>query len=190
MTGSKKPPPREAKPEAAPKSAVGLIAVAMRPDYPEALLFLGSLALESGDITAAAQYVEHLHAIRPEDPGARLLFATVQLLKGTEAKNAGNDTAAENLYRSGLDAAPDFGPLLLETGLVAVRHGRFANAASSFERYLRIEPADPRGYIALGKCLLATDRAAEARPVFERGLIAAKKAGAQAQIEERKRVLQ
>jgi tetratricopeptide (TPR) repeat protein len=152
-------------------------ALAMRPDYPEALRFLGSLALESRDISVAERYVPRLYTLQPSDQGARLLFAALQLLKGTAAKTAGQLADAEKNFAAGLGANPDFLPLLQETGVLAMRQGKPGDAVAAFERYVKLEPADPDGYLSLGKALLATGRAAEGRAVFERGLVAAQKAG-------------
>lgn len=164
-------------------------ALAMRPDYPEALLFLASLALEARDVAAAEQHVNRLYTIQPDDPGARLLYATLQLLKGGAANDAGNLAEAEKIFQRGLEASPEFPPLLRESGLLAIKRQQFAEAAGSFERYVRAEPNDAEGYVLLGKTLLATQREAEARQVFERGLSVAGKTGAQDQIAEIKRLL-
>ncbi|HEX2854371.1 MAG TPA: tetratricopeptide repeat protein [Opitutaceae bacterium] len=166
-------------------------ALAMRPDYVEALRFLGSLALDARDLPAAERHITRLRSLRPEDPGTRLLFAALQLFEGAAAETAGNPAEAEQRYAAGLDAAPDFLPLLRERGALAMRQKKFSDAAAAFERYVRFEPADPGGYLSLGKALAAGGRADEAREIFERGRAAAQKAGdrAKAEAEELRRLL-
>lgn len=166
-------------------------ALAMRPEYPEALLFLGSLALEERDVRAAEGPVTRLYRLRPDDTDARLLFATLQLLAGGAAEGAGELTRAENHYRAGLEAAPEFVPLVREQGLLALKLNQPAAAAEAFDRYVRLEPADPEGYILWGKSLKAAGRIDEARKIFQRGLEAASRSGprGRAQAEELRQLL-
>lgn len=154
-------------------------ALAMRPDYPEALLFLGSLALQAGDIAAAESPVERLYQLRPADADARLLFATLQLLQGNASKAAGDLLAADAHFRRGLEAAPDFAPLLREHGQLALDRKNFAEALEAFRHYVQNEPGDPAGFLLLGQTLLAVGQKPGALSAWQHGRDLAQKARAE-----------
>ncbi len=151
-------------------------AVALRPDYAEALVMLGGMAIESGEIATAERVATQLHELQPNEPGSRLLFAGLQLIKGRAAEQKADLEEADRLYRAGLAVSPDFTPLLREAGLLSVRRAQFEQAVEMFDRYLRIEPRDLEAYVWLGDALVEAGRDAEARNVFERGLVGAQKA--------------
>lgn len=164
-------------------------ALAMRPDYPEALYAHAALELEAGDFVAAESSVFKVYALDPEEPNAQRLVASWHLLKGLAAGQAGDVTAADRQFRAGLAVAPDFALLLRETGRLAERRARWTEAAEAFEHYLRVQPADPSGYLEYGLVLQKMGRAAESTAVFQRGLHAAQQAGDQVRLEEFKRLL-
>ena len=159
-------------------------AVSMRPNYPEALVLLGSLAIEAGDVATAERHITRLYALQPDEPGSRLLYAALHLIKGTAADKAGHLDEAAELFQAGLQASPNLGPLLRESGSVAMRRGAFADAVELLRRYVRIEPADATAFAWLGEALVETDHPADARKILEQGKLLAQKAGNQAQVDE------
>jgi tetratricopeptide (TPR) repeat protein len=159
-------------------------AIALRPDFARALVMLGGIAVDAGDRAGAEAIVARLRELRPDDPGSRLLFAGLQLMKGQAAQEAGELDQAARFFTEGLAAAPDFAPLLREYGHLAFRRAQFAAAADLFDRYLRIERRDLQAYVWLGDALAGNDRALEARDVYERGLALARKAGDRLRITE------
>ncbi len=164
-------------------------ALSMRPDYPEALFALGSLDLEAGDFAAAEPYATKLWSLDPDDPNARLLLANWHLVKGLAAGNSGTLDEADSQFRAGLEVSPEHGPLLLAAGSLALQRGKPADAEEAFEHYVKVEPADPQGYRALGLVLQRLGRTADAAAAFRGGLGAAQKAGDQALVEEFKGLL-
>ncbi len=164
-------------------------ALAMRPDYPEALFALAALELDAGDFVAAEPSVFKVYALDPEEPNAQRLVASWHLLKGRAAGQTGDVTAADRQFRAGLAVAPDFALLLRETGRLAERRTRWTEAAEAFEHYVRVQPADPSGYLEYGLVLQKIGRPADAEAVLQRGLNAAQQAGDQARLDEFKRLL-
>jgi len=151
-------------------------ALAIRPEYPEALYAMARAGLESGDLAGSQPYVDKLYALGPDDPNARYLLATWHLAKGKEAAQSGDLDEAARQYGAGLALSPEHGALLREKGALDAQAGRLAQATQALEHYLRVEPADPQGYLLLGLTLQRAGRPADSSAVFQRGLDAARKA--------------
>lgn len=159
-------------------------ALELEPQHAGALELAGTLAIDAHDRPEAERVINRLYADRPDDPRARVLFAALQLMKGNAAADAGDLDAADRWYQAGLVAAPEFGPLLRESGALAMRRGQSGDAVAALERYVKIEPSDVRGYALLGRALQDAGRRAEARRVLQRGLALAQRAGDQAAIAQ------
>jgi Flp pilus assembly protein TadD len=164
-------------------------ALTMRPDYIDAMLLLGMIEMQTGDVAAAEPTVNRLFTLRPEDPRVRPLFAGLQMYKGLAAQHAGKLDEAGKFYQTGLEAVPDYVPLLRAAGILAIKQSRFSDAVEIFRNYVRVEPKDPQGCLALGKALQGAGRMPEAREVFERGLHLAEAGGNAAQVEEFRQAL-
>lgn len=164
-------------------------ALALRPDYPEALYAIGRAGLEEGDYTGSQPYVTRLYTLNPDDPNAQYLFATWHLAKGLSVAQAGDLDEAGRLYHAGLAASPENGDLLREAGSAAAERGHLPDAVDALEHYLRVEPADPRGYLLLGIALNKAGRQADSNAVLQRGLEAAVRASNQSAAEEFKSLL-
>ena len=159
-------------------------ALAMRSDYPEAWFALAAVDLDAGDFAAAEPLVFKVYALDPDEPNAQRLLASWHLLKGMAEARAAHPDEADRHYRAGLAVAPEFGPLLLEAGRWAARHRQWPDAVEKLEHYIRVKPADPQGFLALGLALRADGRTVEAATLLERGLEAARRAGDQAALQE------
>lgn len=158
------------------------LALAMRPDYHEALVLLAGMAIEAEDTVAAAGPVDRLQIVYPDDPVTQVLYGTFQLLKGVEAEQAGKIPEAIAFNRSGRDAAPTYAPLMRQAGIFFMRHGQIADAVTAYERLIGLTPSDPSAYYLLADALQGSGRDEEARAILERGLIAAKEMGDQVSI--------
>lgn len=164
-------------------------ALAIRPEYTESLQALGSMALEARDLETAEQNVAVLYRLKPDDEGAQLLYAIVQLMKGMKARDEGRGADAARLFQGGLEVRPEFGPLLRESGLLAARQSRWSEAVEFLTRLVKAEPDRAGHYLLLGQALQQTGRAAEARDAYLRGLQVAEATGAQTEREELQRRL-
>jgi predicted Zn-dependent protease len=107
----------------------------------------------------------------------------------SSAQRAGKLDDAGKFYRTGLEAVPDYVPLLRAGGILALKQARFADAGEIFQNYIRVKPKDPEGYLALGRALQGAGHTTEAHEVFERGLRLAEEGGNAAQVEELKQAL-
>jgi Flp pilus assembly protein TadD len=145
-------------------------ALEMRPDYTDALVLLGTLALEDGDLLAADPVVKRLHALEPDDPTSRKLFCDLQLLKGTKSEQIGDLEQAGEWFRAGLAVNPNDWQLLRAEGVVAVRQGHLPEAIESFRGYVRVQPKKTEAYFMLGLVLQKAGQADEARRVLQQGL--------------------
>ena len=145
-------------------------ALEMRPDYTDAMDFLGVLALEDHDLPAAGPIVNRLYALQPDDPKSQSLFCGLQLLKGTEAERSGNPAEAEKFYRAGLAVVPNYWRLLRAEGLLAFRQGRFPDAVESLRGYVQAQPETTEAYFMLGEALLKAGQVDEGRKVLQQGL--------------------
>jgi len=145
-------------------------ALEMRPDYTDALVLLGTLALEDKDLVAADPVVKRLHALEPDDPNSQTLFGNLQLLKGTKSEEIGDLEQAEEWYRAGLAVNPNSWQLLRAKGVVAVRQGHLPDAIESFRGYVRVQPKKTEAYFMLGLVLKKSGQTDEARQVLQQGL--------------------
>jgi tetratricopeptide (TPR) repeat protein len=152
-------------------------ALEMRPDYTDALVLLGTLALEDKDLVAADPVVKRLQALEPDDPNSQTLFGNLQLLKGTKSEEIGDLEQAEEWYRAGLAVNPNNWLLLRAKGVVAVRQGHLPDAIESFRGYVRVQPKKTEAYFMLGLVLKKSGQTDEARQVLQQGLALAQQNG-------------
>ncbi|HXV37591.1 MAG TPA: hypothetical protein VEC18_10600 [Myxococcota bacterium] len=114
----------------------------MRPDFPEALALLASVALEGDDLETAEAALHRLLALRA-DATARSQFAALQLRKGARAEQSGDRAAARAHYRAGLELAPRHAPLLRALERVQAAERADANAPSAAPPLRRGAAAPP-----------------------------------------------
>jgi len=164
-------------------------ALSMRPDYPDALAWLAKIALETGDLVSAESTLNQLMRVRP-DAESDSLFAELQLLKGANAERSGDDATAADLYRAGLEVAPEDGPLLRAVGILALRAKRHREAIDAFDRYRRADPENPDAYLLLGNALRRVGRVEDARRTFQEGLRLSRRAGREQQTARFRRALE
>ena len=145
-------------------------ALQMRPDYTDALVLLGTMALEEGDLVTAGPPVNRLHTLQPDDPKIQALYCDLQLLKGRRMEQTGDLDEAERSYRAGLAVNPNNWQLLRAKGVLAVRRGQLPEAIESFRGYVRVQPKKTEAYFMLGLVLQKSGQVDEARQVLQQGL--------------------
>ena len=145
-------------------------ALQMRPDYIDALVLLGTLAVEEGDLVTAGPPINRLYALQPDDAKTQALYCDLQLLKGRRMEEIGDLDKAEKSYRTGLAVNPNQWPLLRAEGVLAVRRGHLPEAIESFRGYVRLQPRKTEAYFMLGLVLKKAGQADEGRQVLQQGL--------------------
>lgn len=139
-------------------------------ETPESLYQKGKELYQAGRYDEAIDKFEE--AIR-KDP--KFLFAYVYLARAYIAKLAWgnaitNARKAFELAPQGEDVVPVFAEALFGGGVDALRRGQFTQAIGNFVEYIRLRPADPRGYLNVGRAYLGTGSYADALSSFVRGL--------------------
>ena len=125
-------------------------ALALRPDFPEALNNLGLTLHEQGERDAAIAAFREALERRPAFAEARFNLGNA-LLEATPP--AGDDGLEEAIacYRQALALRPDLAPAQLNLGSALQERGELAAARSCFEAAIRLQPddADAHGNLAL-----------------------------------------
>lgn len=117
-----------------PRATVSLNeAIALDPNYGDAVLLLAQINLRKGDTAAVVTALTQYTKARPQVPEAYVLLADAYRIQG-------NPEAALGVYRRLAELAPkDPQPPLL-IGLVQVQQGRKAEARSAFEKSVELAP--------------------------------------------------
>lgn len=152
-------------------------ALTVRPDYPEALLVLGGLALDDDDIEMAERHATRLRELAPEEPGLQTLFGALHLEKGNRAQADGQLAAADQIYRMGLEIAPEFPPLLHAAASLSARRADYERVTALWERYLQVQPRDLDAYLPLVEAYRELQQGRQMERILERGIEMATKLG-------------
>ena len=175
-------------------------ALAVAPEHPAALNFLGYALHQSGDNEQALTLMERSVALAGGDPTLTGNLGKLHQALGDGAKAAACyqralaanprdlglrfnlamaleqqgawDQAAE-AYRQVAEHSPQDSRALTNLGNLEKRRGRLAEAEDCYRRALAINPGDPYALTNLGRALLFRHRYGEARRCFERTLAAA-----------------
>ncbi len=99
-------------------------------------------------------------ARHPDQPQSTALAATI-------AAERGDQETAATAWRAHLERHPESAEGWYRLGLYAAKEGRDAEAAEWLERARRLDPTLPDIQGHLGRCLLKSDRVAEAAVVLE-----------------------
>ncbi len=97
---------------------------------------------------------------------AYLYLARCYIAKGTWTKALTNARLAYQAAPGGDDVLPTLTRALWGGGIDAFNNGQFREAISALTEYLRLQPADASGYMALGKAYLQTGERSEALNAF------------------------
>ncbi|NIM00222.1 MAG: tetratricopeptide repeat protein [Acidobacteria bacterium] len=101
-------------------------------------------ALGAGDTAEARVQVEAILALRPDDPDAHFLLASIEAAEGNEAVALGR-------FELALELDPDHVRALLAWADLAQRSGRVGEARDRIEHAHAVTPADPTILLALAE---------------------------------------
>ena len=138
-------------------------ALALRPDYPDALNSLGSALQSLGRLTEAEERYAEALARRPDFPEALGNLGTVLHALGRFDEALGCLTGAVARDRGSADACMGLGALLSDLG-------RHAEAEEQYRAAVALAAVDPEAHAGLGKVLFQRGHAAEAAASLERAV--------------------
>jgi tetratricopeptide (TPR) repeat protein len=99
---------------------------------------------------------------------AYVYIARCYMAKGTWSKAISNARLAYQASPGGQDVVPTLAQALWGGGIEALDNGQFREAISALTEYLRLQPADASGYVALDKAYLQTgDRSDALNALFK-----------------------
>lgn len=129
------------------------------------------------ETVVAAQYLRPLFKFYPGLEAARRLMTQWCLQAGMAEIRAGRLAAAEDRFREGLAISPDRAELHGRLGLVYAQQRRLPEALDRFEAFHRLQPADPRAALFLGRVYADLGRLEDARRTLAEGVQLARRAG-------------
>jgi predicted TPR repeat methyltransferase len=139
--------------------------LARDPDHPDALHWLGVMAMQVGETALAVELVGKAHALKPEDP---LIAANL----GNAHRAAGDWPSAEAAFLAATAISPGFADAWLRCAEAARELARPADARPRLERAAALRPDHARSWFLLGDVCRELDDVAAARVHWERALAA------------------
>ncbi len=127
----------------------------------DALFYLGSIALDTGRLGRALDFLEHAVARRP-------LEAAFHAALGNARARAGRGEDALASYRSAQKLQPGLVELELNAGHALRALGRPSDALAAYDRLLAARPGNPGARLGRALALAALQRREEALSEFER----------------------
>lgn len=129
------------------------------PDHVATRKRLAGLLLDSKPNEALA-HIDHVLASLPSDP-------TLQVARAICLKHLGDLPGAETVLDSVLAESPEFGPALMERGLLAVQSGQAHQGESWLRRVVQLQPANEEALHHLYLCLVQQpEKKEEAQQAF------------------------
>lgn len=138
-------------------------ALAIKPDYPDALSNLGSVLNKQGRLSEAAACFGLALAIKPDHPDALSKLGTV-----FDAQERPREAVV--CYKRALAIKPDHPDALSNLGNALNEQGKLGEAIACYERALAIKPDHPDALSNLGHAFMAQGKLNEAVACFERAL--------------------
>lgn len=129
--------------------------LAADPGNADALLLLGQIAFQSGQIATSRTLLERAVAARPGDAPAWLALSALHLARGDVA-------AAAHACRGALQRAPDLPECHMEQGSIFAAAGQFDLAEAAYRRALSLRPGDADALVNIGSALFRQGRLEEA----------------------------
>lgn len=137
--------------------------LAISPDEPEALHYLGMVLFQQEHPAAAEQFMRRAVERRPDDAGYHLNYGSV-------LEAMGRISEARSQYETAVSLEPDALDARFNAGSMQMRQGDSESALCNFEAVLRAEPGDIEARVNCGHCLSALGRWEEARKAFEQAI--------------------
>jgi Tfp pilus assembly protein PilF len=138
-------------------------ALAVRPDYPDAIVALGSaLAMEGREDDAREQFQRAVQ-ISPDSPDA-LVNLGIALAKRKQLSEA------ESLFSRAVQVAPENAQAHLQLGTVYLQQRQVDASLHEFELATRLDPQDAQAHANLGWLLIGIGQADRAREQFQAAL--------------------
>jgi tetratricopeptide (TPR) repeat protein len=117
------------------------------PENHEALVLMGNLLAERGQVQAAMESYDRALALEPGNP-----YVLVQ--KGLVLERLGHDAEARKAYRGALGLDPHDPFANLRWGALLLREGKASEAAPYLRRALAVNPQDPEVHLQVARLLL------------------------------------
>jgi tetratricopeptide (TPR) repeat protein len=138
-------------------------ALAIKPNYPEALLYLGVAFGGSGQPDKAIVAYKSALSLKPDFPEAAYNLGSSLLGKNQLYE-------AEDAFNTALAFRPDFPEALNNLGVVLLKEGKFDDAAAAFNKALSLKPALVEALLSLSVVFLAQNQLDEAIDASNRAL--------------------
>lgn len=122
-------------------------AVALKPDYAEALGNLGNMFRERGDFAQATDFCKRAVKSRPDHAGNYNNLGVVH-------KEQGQFDEAKEAYRMALRLNPQYPEALWNLGVVLQEEGHLDEAIDCFQSAIHVKPAYVKAHHSLGLALL------------------------------------
>lgn len=139
------------------------MAIALKPDYPEAYNNLGNALRIRKDLQEALTCFEKALAMNPQ-------YAEAYCNQGTAFQEQGNPLRAVECYNAALQWKPDFFEAYYNLGNAYRDMGRPGDAVAAYEKSLRLNPNFPDVYNNLGNAVMAQGSIDQAMEYFRKAL--------------------
>ncbi len=134
-------------------------ALALRPEFPPALLGQAHAQLALGQRTAAATSIETALRLQPA-------YAEALLFKGKLQQEAGNENAALAAYNASIDANDTIAETFYRRAVLLIQRLDYEAAANDLQRALALQPNFSEAFYWLGHTYMAQNQMEPARDAF------------------------
>ena len=137
--------------------------LAVEPNHPEALHFLGMLAHQAGKSEVGVDLIKKALVLRPD-------YIEAYINLGNALRMLDKLEEAIKCYRRALELKPDFADVHYNLGNALKDQGKLDEAVASFRRALTLQPGDVEAYINLGNTLKDQEKLVEAVTCYRQAL--------------------
>ncbi len=134
-------------------------ALALRPEFPPALLGQAHAQLALGQRAAAARSIETALRIQPQ-------YAEALLFKGKLEQEAGNENAALAAYNAAIDANNTIAETFYRRAVLLMQRLEYEAAAQDLQRAIALQPNFSEAFYWLGHTYMAQNQMERARDAF------------------------
>lgn len=125
------------------------------PDHPEALNWLGAIALQCGALDPARQLISRAIEVAPN-------YAEAYCNLGDVLATAGDMQGAADAYQKAIDLRPNFVEAVNNLGTVLADLGRVDEAMAAYRKARELQPGSPQPWCNISQALLGMHRTDEA----------------------------